>query len=434
MQEPRNIDIAETQSRSIPWWIERGRAWLDELQTPIGLRASSAAGHYHALYGRDTLWSVLLVLEAARLRPTDSDFVTWAADFATKGLQALSATQGTIERPENEEQPGKIIHEYWPEPDRWLSGTWPLWDGRYYGSVDATFLYLMTIATVWNQMANGPELVESLWDHVLAALYWTLDNGDVDGDGLIEVQPHQPQSLGLRNQVWKDSSDSLLLADGSLPQPPVAWVELQGYAIAAFRDIIPLLQARGMEASLQRELRRRIVRIQEGLQRFWLPDEGCPAIALTREKMPVPLVSSNVGHLLWCSALDSSHAEMTVARLLQPDLLTAWGLRTLSARSYAFDPYSYHRGTVWPFDNAITAAALWRMGRFEDARSISRRVIDAITRFDSPIELYCVLPSAWVLAPDTGGSEVLAVYTRACAVQAWSAAALLLFAAQLLAE
>ncbi|HEU5369861.1 MAG TPA: amylo-alpha-1,6-glucosidase [Ktedonobacterales bacterium] len=419
-------------------WLRRGRTWLDELQTPIGLRASSAAGRYHALFGRDTLLTVMLALEAARLRPEDDDLNGWAAHLAVANLQRLSATQGTEERPENEEQPGKIVHEYWPTiPDRFqgddAASRWPLYEGRYYGAVDSTYLYLMAIGMVWEQVAGGQEIVGSLWEHVRAALQWALERGDVDGDGLIEVQPRQPQGLGLRNQVWKDSGDALLLEDGSQPEPPVAWVEVQGYAVAAFRQMRAILQARGEDAALQARLAQRIARIQQRLGEFWLPEEGSLAMALTREKRPVPLVSSNMGHVLWCGALsDAALAESVAKRLLRADLLTTWGLRTLSSDSPAFDPYSYHRGSVWPFDNAITAAALWRMGRAEAARAIACRGIAAIERFGTPVELYCVIPAEQAHALD--GSEALIEYPQACAVQAWSAAALLLFAAQLLAR
>jgi glycogen debranching enzyme len=420
-------------------WILRGQAWLDELQTPIGLRASSAAGRYHALFGRDTLLTVLLALEAARLRPLDEDLNRWAANLAVKNLHQLSATQGTQERAENEEQPGKIIHEYWPEIPERLQGAdtqhWPLYEGRYYGAVDSTYLYLMAVGVVWEQVAEGRDVIEGLWEHVLAALHWALERGDIDGDGLIEVQPRQPHGLGLRNQVWKDSGDSLLLEDGSNPDPPVAWVEVQGYAVAAFRRALTILQARGVEPALQAIIAQRIALIEQQLDRFWLPDETCLAMALTREKQPVPLVSSNAGHILWCDALrDARKVEALAQRLLHDDLLTDWGLRTLSAQSYAFDPFSYHRGSIWPFDNAITAAALWRLGNHDAACLIARRGIAALTHFGTPVEVYCVLPATWVLAPDVQGAEVLAAYPHACAVQAWSAAALVLFAAQLLAR
>lgn len=421
-------------------WMYRGQAWLDELQTPIGLRASSAAGRYHALFGRDTLLTIMLALEAAQLRPDDEEFGRWAAQLASSNLQRLSASQGTREHDENEEQPGKIVHEYWPQiPERLHSADpesqWPLNAGRYYGAVDGTYLYLMAIGMVWEQVAGGREIVESLWGHVLAALHWSLEYGDVDGDGFIEVQPRQPRGLGLRNQVWKDSGDSLLLKDGSAPEPPVAWVEVQGYAVAAFRAMLAILQAREEDAALQDKIARRIAQIEQRLHLFWLPEESCLAMALTREKQPVPLVSSNVGHVLWCHALlDTIAAESTANRLLRNDLLTTWGLRTLSSHSYAFDPSTYHRGSVWPFDNAITAAALWRMGRYDDARLIARRVISAIEHFGTPVELYCVLPASLDGIATLNGSEALAEYPQANAVQAWSAAALILFAAQLLTK
>jgi glycogen debranching enzyme len=420
---------------------------LDELQTPNGLRASSAAGHYHALFGRDTLLTLMLALEAARLRPADDDLNRWAAQLAVANVQRLSAIQGTQDRAENEEQPGKIIHEYWPEVPARLQGAdaqshWPLYEGRYYGAVDSTYLYLMAIGMIWEQAQEGREIIESLWEHVLAAVYWALDSGDVDGDGLIEVQPRQPRGLGLRNQVWKDSSDSLLLEDGRWPDPPVAWVEVQGYAIAAFQHILSIFQARGVEQALQAKIAARILLLQQRLMQFWLPEEGCLAMALTREKRPVPLVSSNMGHVLWCAALNEPTAAASVAnRLLRDDLLTAWGVRTLSSHSYAFQPFSYHRGSVWPFDNAITAAALWHMGHFADARLIARRGIAAMEHFGTPVELYCVASSVQDGAPISQGvaaappgGEALQAYPQACAVQAWSAAALILFAAQLLAK
>lgn len=434
------IPFGAPDEQALEAWLQRGRAWLDELQTPIGLRASSATGHYHALFGRDTLITVMLALEAARLRPTDESLNRWAINLAATNLHSLSATQGVQERAENEEQPGKIVHEYWTEIPARLQGAdaqshWPLYEGRYYGSVDSTYLYLMAVGMLWEQGPEGREVIESLWGHVLAALHWALEYGDVDGDGLIEVQPRQPQGLGLRNQVWKDSSDSLVLEDGSWPEPPVAWVELQGYAISAFRHMRAILEARGIEQALQSKITARIAHIEQRLMQFWLPEESCLAMALTREKRPVPLVSSNAGHVLWCGALnDSTAAESLADRLLRDDLLTPWGLRTLSSNSYAFDPSTYHRGSVWPFDNAITAAALWHMGRYADARLIARRGIAAIERFGTPVEVYCVLPAARDRAPHLGDSEVLAAYPQACAVQAWSAAALILFVSQILAK
>jgi glycogen debranching enzyme len=193
-----------------------------------------------------------------------------------------------------------------------------------------------------------------------------------------------------------------------------------------------ILADRGGEAGLREELARRAERVEAGLERFWLPDEGCPAMALMREKQPIPMVASNIGHALWCGALTGARAAEAGARLMRPDLLTDWGLRTLSAANYAFDPSSYHCGSVWPFDNAIAASALWRMGWHDDARAIGRRVLAAIEAFGSPVELYCVLPGAWVTAPAAGG-DVLYDYVEATRVQAWTAAAVLLFAAQIAA-
>lgn len=415
-------------------WMARARGYLEALLTPSGLRASSAEGHFHAVFGRDTLWSVLLVLEAAALRPDDAELQAWALTVARPSLQALARIQGRHENDQNEEQPGKIVHEYWPEPPaHLLEHGWPMVDGRYYGSVDATYLFLITGARLWRMGAAGRALVGELWQPMQAALQWALTYGDADGDGLVEVAPRQPQGRGLTNQVWKDSGDSVRLPDGSFPQPPVAWVELQGYAIAAFRGMAAILADRGADAALRDEVTRRAGQIEAALGRFWLADEGCPAIALTREKQPIPMVASNIGHLLWCGGLTQARAAETATRLLRPDMLCAWGIRTLSAASYAFDPSSYHCGSIWPFDNAIAASALWHMGWYDDACTVARRVLEAIAAFDAPVELYCALPARWVKAPAATG-DVLYSYLEASRVQAWTAAALLVFAAQLLAE
>jgi glycogen debranching enzyme len=428
-------DVVTTATR----WTARARSYLDELQTPSGLRASSAEGRFHAVFGRDTLWSVLLVLEAASLRPSDVDLNAWALDMARRSLQALARHQGRRVDDQNEEQPGKIVHEYWPDPPRHLlEHGWPMVDGRYYGSVDATYLFLMAGVKLWQMGPPGRALVTELWAPLRAALDWALISGDADGDGLVEVAPHQAQGRGLTNQVWKDSGDSLQLPDRSIPQPPVAWLELQGYALAAFRGMSAILAEQGAEPELRAELGQRAGRVEAGLERFWLADEGCPAMALTREKQPIPLVSSNIGHLLWCDGLTGAHAAEAAARLTQPDLLSTWGLRTLSSASYAFNPGAYHLGSIWPFDNAIAAGALWRMGWHDDARGIGRRVLAALDVSDSPVELYCALPSEWAAAPGSA-DDVLYEYVerghvQGTRVQAWTCAGVLVFAAHALAE
>lgn len=416
-------------------WMARARAWLEELDSPTGLRASGATGPFHALFGRDSLWSVLLTLEASRLLPHDPDLTAVAGRLAAHTLRALAATQGTVRDDENEEQPGKIIHEYWPEtPPRLSVLNWPLRDGRYYGSTDATYLYLMAVVAAWHHLPDGRALVDELWPSVRAALEWALTYGDVDGDGRVEVLPRQPSGRGLRHQIWKDSNDSVVDESGIVPDAPIAWLELQGYAVAAFRGLRALLHARGAEEDLQTELARRIERLEAGLDQFWLPAEGCPAMVLTREKRALPLVSSNMGHLLWCDALSRERALATANRLLRPDLLTPWGVRTLSSDSSAFLPFSYHRGSIWPFDNAIAAGGLWRLERPDAARQIGAHVLAALEHFESPVELYCALPAAWVRAPALPAQHSLLVeYQGASAMQAWSAAAILLFAAQVLA-
>src|SRR5258708_35762766 len=154
----------------IEGWMTRARAWLDDLQTPTGLRASSATGRYDALFGRDSLWSILLALEAARLRPEDGELARWSARLAERGLRALAETQGARRNDDTEEQPGKIVHEYWPEPpERLTQNNWPLdGEGRYYGSADGTYPFLMAATPAWGQGAGGRRLGEGRRGHGLA--------------------------------------------------------------------------------------------------------------------------------------------------------------------------------------------------------------------------------------------------------------------------
>ena len=415
-------------------WLTRARCWLDALRSPTGLRASSAEGRYHAVFGRDSLWSGLLALDAADLRPGDEDLRAWALELTGDILLALARLQGTRVCDENEEQPGKIVHEYWPEPPRHLlEQAWPLVDGRYYGSADATLLFLIAGTRLWHAGPVGRERIADLWPALRAALEWTLAHAAVDGDGLVWVSALQPARRGLINQVWKDSHDSVQLPDGGAPEPPVAWVEPQAYALAALRGMAELLAWHGGEHALRAEVTARISSVETGLARFWLVEEQCPALALTRERRRIPMIASNVGHVLWCDALSPAQAGTTAARLMKRDMLSDWGIRTLSSGNYAFDPGSYHRGSIWPFDNAIAASALWRMGRWSEARELGSRVLSALEVFDSPVELYCALPAAWVRAPACV-ADVLYEYGGATRVQAWSAAGVLVFAAQLLAE
>ena len=412
---------------------------LQSLQTPAGITASGEDGHFHAIFGRDSLWTVLLALEAGRLQqitPTHepshhtsvASYHSWLYELSATVLRGLASLQGKVVNNINEEQPGRIVHEYWnPVPQKMILARWPVADGegRYYGAFDATFLYLITIAQV-DTFFDDRVLLEELWPYAESALNWMLEWSDLDHDGMVEYRKRNPEGIGLDNQVWKDSSESIQPNDHMPLKHPLAWIEVQGYAWAAYASYLQLARKRGsLDVALEQEIKSRMHGLQGGLQTFWLKDEHFPAIALDAQKQAIKAVSSNPGHLLWGGCLKKSQAKDICNRLMQPDMLTPWGVRTLSEHAYYYNPILYHCGAVWPFDNAVAIVGLRRYGFKAEAERIARGVMYAILAFDAPIELYTVQPSRWLRSPRIEQEWFLADYFHACNVQAWTAAAIL---------
>lgn len=413
------------------WW-NLGRQSLEALRTPLGITASRAGEHFHAIFGRDSLWSIMLVMEAVELRPTDQEYRTWAHTLTTEVLRGMTRLQGREENDYNEEQPGKIVHEYWdPVPQHLLRGAWPMVEGRYYGTFDATFLFIIAIQRAYKIFADQ-QLLDELWPGALAALNWALQYSDLDNDGLVEYKRRNPNQHGLTHHVWKDSWDSVLLPEDLPADHPIAWIEMQGYAIKAYSVMYSLLKQRGeLTPELAERISQRRQGINQALERYWLAEENCYTIAIDGKKVPVKAIASNVGHLLWSQAVDSESAAFIAQRLSQPDILTTWGLRTLSQKAHYYNPMIYHRGTVWPFDNAVAAIGLHRYGFEQQARDLANSIMRAINAFSLPVEVYCVMPSGWVREPTINQEWILVDYAEACSVQAWTAAAIIYFSALL---
>lgn len=401
--------------------------------------ASGQDDHFHAIFGRDSLWSVLLALAAGQiLRTAEPGFSArydpWLHDMAAAVLRGLTDLQGRVVNDVNEEQPGRIVHEYWrPVPLRMIEGRWPLVEGRYYGTFDATFLYIVTIAQL-HAYFQDTRLLDELWPGVQAALRWMLEWSDRDGDGLVEYQMRNPEGYGLSNQAWKDSSLSIQARKGEQLEHPLAWIEIQGYAWAAYAGYLELAAGRQCLAQpLRQEIEQRMARLQQELHRFWLTDEQLFAMALDGLKQPVQAVASNPGHLLWSGILDAEQAGKVCARLMRPDLCTPWGLRTLSDQAYYYNPFLYQCGTVWPFDNAIIARGMHRYGFEAQSRQLARGILEAIAQMQSPVELYMVLTPAQIRLPRIEQRWLLIDYFEACNVQAWTAAGILYLTTLLLA-
>ena len=440
---PLQQDLALSSEVLHTLWSQ-ALATLQSLQSPLGITASGPDDQFHAIFGRDSLWTVLLALEAAPLvqateqrmgsRNISSDtYREWLHTLSATVLRGLAQLQGKVVNDINEEQPGRIVHEYWnPVPERMITAHWPVLDRGYFGAFDATFLYLITLARV-DAYFDDAALLEERWPNAEAILQWMLEWSDLDQDGRVEYKKRNPEGIGLDNQVWKDSGESIRAPNHQPLIHPVAWVEVQGYACAAYAAYLTLAKKlHCLDPVLEQTIQQRMEGLQAGLQAFWMEDEHFPAMALDGNKQQIPVVATNAGHLLWSQSVNQMEAEQICRRLVQPDSLTPWGLRTLSETAYYYNPLMYHCGAIWPYDNAVVTIGLQRYGFHEEARRIAEAVLRALMAFEKPVELYTVQPSRWIRSHHIEQEWFLADYFYACDVQAWTAAAVLYFTAMLM--
>jgi glycogen debranching enzyme len=333
-------------------------------------------------------------------------------DLAASTLRTLARRQGSARAPERDEEPGKILHEVRPAELGAALSFAPV----YYGTVDATPLWVNLLADAWRWGMPVDE-VEALLPNLERALAWMRDDGDSDGDGFLEYVPHT--SHGLSNQGWKDSHDSVQWRDGALARSPIALCEVQGYAHEAAVNGADLLDAFGRPGA--DEWREWAARLSKRFREaFWVESGGerYPAIALDRDKRRVDTVSSNIGHLLATGILDDEESAAVAARLSQADMDSGWGLRTMTAQSPRFNALSYHGGSVWPHDTAITILGLALTGHDELAANLARGLVAAAEKFDFR------LPELFGGQPRDGGVGPTP-YPAACRPQAWAAAAAL---------
>jgi glycogen debranching enzyme len=282
----------------------------------------------------------------------------------------------------------------------------------YYGTVDATPLFLILLArhAAWT---GSLDLFNELRANVELALVWIDDYGDADGDGYLEYRGASDK--GLVNQGWKDSGDGIVDADGRLARPPIALVEVQGYVYAAKLAVADLF-ARAGEGDRAEALRRQAAGLRDRFDRdFWLADLGTFALALQAEHEPCAVVTSNPGQALWTGIVDRTKARATCDRLLAGDMFTGWGIRTLSSEAHAYNPGGYHLGAVWPHDNSLIAAGFRRYGFDEAFRRVFAGIQDAAVHFPNRRlpELFCGY------AREDFGRPVR--YPVACHPQAWAA-------------
>jgi glycogen debranching enzyme len=363
---------------------------------PERMVVAAGAPWFMALFGRDSLLTSFMVLP---IDPT----------LALGTLQTLADRQGVKVDARTEEQPGRILHEV-----RLDVGTLLALGGSsvYYGSVDATPLFVALLGEVarWGVAASS---IAALVPNADRALDWIRDYGDSDGDGFVEHERLNDQ--GLINQGWKDSWDGINFADGHLAEAPIALCEVQGYVYSAYLARAWMAYDAGNRA-LAADLMERASRLKERFnEQFWLPDRGYYAIALDRDKRPVDACTSNMGHCLWSGIVDDNKAQMVADRLMSPEMFSGWGVRTLATDMGAYNPVSYHNGSVWAHDNALIVAGFMRYGLVAEAQQLASALIEAAAFTDHRLpELFCGFSRSECPAP--------LPYPTACSPQAWASA------------
>ena len=366
---------------------------------------------YVAPFGRDSLLTAYMMLP-------------WHPGIAEGTLRYLAAYQGGAGATQNEapgamlydtraEAPGKIMHEL-RQGELTRTGRVPF--GPYYGTIDATALFVMLLRELW-EATGDLRLVKELKPHWEAALDWMQRDGDGDGDGFLEFKGAEP-GKGLTVQSWKDSWDSMSQQDGSLATGALAVSEVQGYAYAAYHAAADFYAALGEEAEAERWRETADALKVKFHEAFWLEDLQTYAMALDGDKKPLRVHNSDAGQLLWTGIVPEDVAPALVETLFSPTNWSGWGVRTLGKGEARYNPVSYHNGSVWPHDNALVAGGLARYGFFEEAARIREALYDlAASQADKR------LPEL------VGGYERTDAppvpYPVACRPQAWDAAALL---------
>lgn len=308
------------------------------LLIPDGSEHVIAAGipWFATLFGRD---SIIAAYQTLTLNP----------QLALDTLRVLARRQGTEYNDWQDEEPGKILHEF-REGEMTRCGEMPF--GPYYGSIDSTPLWLILFSETYNWTADE-KLVRELLPTAYKALEWLDKYADLDGDGFVEYKRRSPK--GLINEGWKDSWDANMHRDGSVAQPPIALAEVQGYVYDAKYRMSTLLKLFGDSQTADR-LRREAHDLSRRFERaFWMPEQGFYAMALDAQKRPLEVVASNPGQLLFSRMIGRDRARAVTQRLMRQDMFSGWGWRTMSADEQVFNPLSYHRGSVWPHDNSLIA-------------------------------------------------------------------------------
>jgi len=392
-----------TSNTQFNHWVNRSRADIHLLwtNTPDGPYPYAGVPWYSTVFGRD---GIITALECLWMNP----------QLARGVLGCLARTQATGVRVEQDAEPGKIIHEM-RSGEMAALGEIPF--GRYYGSIDATPLFIM-LANAYYERTGDADFVRDFWPHVERALEWIDRYGDPDGDGFYEYA--RRTHAGLLHQGWKDSHDAVFHDDGAQAEGPIALCEVQGYVYAAKLAAARLADSLGhapRAAALVTEADELRARFEDA---FWCEDLSTYALALDGRKRQCRVVTSNAGHCLFAGIASEERAARLAKTLMAQASFSGWGIRTVAANARGYNPMSYHNGSVWPHDNALIAAGLARYGYKDAAVRILTGLFDAAlcVELHRLPELFC----GFQRRP----GESPTMYPVACSPQAWAAGAVLL--------
>jgi glycogen debranching enzyme len=388
-----------TNGRLFNAWIDKSRSDLALLSTPMKTGPYPYAGipWFSTAFGRDgiiTAWQIL-----------------WFDPRLAKGvLSYLAEWQAADTSAFRDSEPGKIMHET-RRGEMSVLGEVPF--GRYYGGVDTTPLFV-ALAGAYAERTGDYAQLDKWWPALERAAGWITAKADHHPLGLISYA--RAMDGGLANQGWKDSGDSIFHADGSFPEGPVALIEVQGYAYAAYRTMAALTARRGDAEAAERWSRRAAALRAVVESRFWMEEHGFYGIALDGRNELCRVLASNPGHLLFTGLPRAERAELVARRLFSSDFFSGWGLRTLAIDQPRYNPMSYHNGSVWPHDTALTALGLSYYGERADVVKLTAGLFEAATQFEMRLpELFCGFPRA--------AGEPPVPYPVACLPQAWAAGA-----------
>ena len=382
------LRVPQIRSSWIDLRLAYERSVADLAALRIGPLPAAGMPWFMTVFGRDTVITCLQTF-------------LFGAELARGALRELARLQATADDPSRDAEPGKIVHEV-------RHGKCAVkWFDRYYGTVDATPLFLILLSETW-RWTDDAALVEELKEPALAALRW-IDSHD----GFVSYQRRTPR--GLANQSWMDSGDSQRFRDGRTATTPIAPAEVQGYVYDAKRRLAEIARVVWRDAPLAERLEGEARALRERFDAaYWVPDGGYYALALDGEGQRVDSLCSNVGHLLWSGIVAPERVSGIVDALVSPALFSGWGVRTMSTDDAAYNPISYHNGTVWPHDTSLCAWGLAKHARWPEAQQLIHAMIDAAGSFEHRLpEVFAGFPRAETPFP--------IAYPTAARPQAWAA-------------